>query len=375
MARKENRRSLKKKSEGRQTPRDIEVRGTLLELPKKPRKAVRERTSQEMRADDTAPVAWGRSLADLPKWKPMFEADLFDMNRGKVGRPYEFSDSMIYWIMVLLAATGCSYRFISGFLGRILELFGLKAPSRTRLLERSIELSAELMKKNLDDAPSEFGEGFLAVHVCSNILGRVRRVGIDSSGLNLSSVLGWRRKKWKDGPKDKGWLKLHALCDVDSGEIIAYAITRESVGDAPVLKILVEMAAASGHKMGRIYADGAYSSDANWIYLSRDNDYEFITSFKSNTTPTCNGCTARGKAATLWCNTQYSEWVEITGYGTRWKSECVFSDSKRIFGETISARTDAGAVAEIFRRLEAFNAYKGERANILQITGNGIMLV
>lgn len=78
---------------------------------------------------------------------------------------------------------------------------------------------------------SEYGEGILSVVVCPNQGRRVRRVGIDSSGLNLSATSLWRKKKWDTGPKNRGWLKIHALCDVDTGEVIAYALTDDTVGD------------------------------------------------------------------------------------------------------------------------------------------------
>lgn len=83
---------------------------------------------------------------------------------------------------------------------------------------------------------------------------------------------------------------------------------------------LVGMAAEGGHRFEKIYADGACSSNRNWIYLTRENGYGFITSFKVNTRPVSNGCLARGLAAGLWCKTPYKVWTEATGYHLRWKS-------------------------------------------------------
>ena len=59
---------------------------------------------------------------------------------------------------------------------------------------------------------------------------------------------------------------------------------------------LVGMAAEGGHRFEKIYADGACSSNRNWIYLTRENGYVFVTSFKVNTRPVINGCLARGLA-------------------------------------------------------------------------------
>ena len=84
---------------------------------------------------------------------------------------------------------------------------------------------------------------------------------------------------------------------------------------------------------------------------------------------------ARGEAARLWCSLPYDEWVLVSGYGTRWKCECVFSDLKRMLGETVTARSEAGMVAEVYSRISVFNGYKATRAGIIGISGNGVALV
>lgn len=153
-----------------------------------------------------------------------------------------------------------------------------------------------------DPLKSKYGKNILAVQCCREVVERIRRVGVDSSGISLSCHNMWREEKWHTGTKDRSWLHFHVLCDVDSGEMLAYVISDSTVGDAPILKLLV---------------DGAYSSDENWIHLCRDNDYEFITSFKINTAPTSNGCFAGGEAAKRWCTMPYDQWVKESGYGTR----------------------------------------------------------
>ena len=208
--------------------------------------------------------------------------------------------------------------------------------------------------------------------VSSNVSERPRRVGIDASGLALSSINRWRTKKWKTEVKDRGWLHLHVLSDVDTGEFIAFAITDESVGDAPILKYLVEEALKKGHRLEVVYADGAYCSDENWIYLCSEKKLRFVTSFKVNTAPTNNGCLARGEAARLWCSLPYDEWVKESGYGTRWKCECTFSDFKRLFPEVVTARSQIGMIRQVICRIDFHNMYKETRARIMGTTGNGI---
>ncbi len=55
-----------------------------------------------MRGNNRAAVEYGMALFNLVKWIPLFKHDLEEMNRGKVGRPYDFSDALIIWIMKVM---------------------------------------------------------------------------------------------------------------------------------------------------------------------------------------------------------------------------------------------------------------------------------
>lgn len=201
---------------------------------------------------------------------------------------------------------------------------------------------------------------------------RVRRVGIDSSGLNLSSIFQYREYKWRAKKKYRGWLKIHCLFDVDSGEVLAYILTDETVGDSPMLPQLLELASMAGYKMDVCYADAAYSGIENWKAVCWCHDMTFVTPFKCNTNTKSYGCMEMGEAKKMWHELPYEKWLEISGYGIRWKAECGFSDLKRVAGENIRARTYQGMVREVFGKMVAFNYHKQVRANILEVTGNGV---
>lgn len=360
------------KTDRRLTPMDVKLHGTLGQPQRMPKVLPRPPTVLESRANNMAGTEFGKSIGDVAAWKGAFEEDLERMNRGKVGRPYEYSDLLIVWCMAFKTLFSGSLDVFAGFCHSVLHNIGIKSPSPSRLDERMNEMAEKLCVLADLDIKSEYGEGVLSASVCGRLTKNVRRVGVDSSGLSMSSSNCWRKKKWGTGPKDRGWLKIHALCDVDSGEIIAYALTTNEVGDAPLLRLLMDLAMREGHMISTVYADGAYSSDENWAYLCRDNNLKFVTSFKVNTSPTNNGCVARGEAARLWCSLPYDEWRIVSGYGTRWKGECVFSDMKRIFPETVESATDFGIVREVHARVMAFNKYKEIRADIMGVTGNGV---
>lgn len=361
------------KTDVRLTPFDARTKGTFAELPALPREEPRKSTSAEMRANNYAKVGIGRRLGDVRNMVDMFDKDLEAMNKSKRGHPFEFSDTLIIWMLSIFTLFNSDYRLVSGFVDGLLTWTGHRAPSFSRFHERVRMLkNGELLP---EDSPIRGKhKGVLAIKACGNVTDRVRRVGVDSSGINLSDTTYWRVNKWKQEKDVKGWLIVHALSDVDSGEILAYVISDESIGDSPMLKILIGVARDAGHRIDTVYADNAYAGDDNWIFLCQECGYRFVTSFKVNTAPTNNGCLARGEAARLWCDLPYDRWVKESGYGTRWKCECVFSDLKRLFPETVTARKQACIVNQIEARIDEFNGYKKVRAELIVVTGNGITI-
>lgn len=55
------------------------------------------------------------------------------------------------------------------------------------------------------------------------------------------------------------------------------------------------------------------------------------------------------------------------GYSSRWKVEGAFSDLRRMFSEFVRATTDDGMV-------RMFNHHKRIRADMLETTGNGVVV-
>ena len=62
----------------------------------------RRPTPEETRGNNNAAVEYAMFLFSLRSWMPLFEHDLEEMNRGKVGRPYDFSDALIIWMMEVM---------------------------------------------------------------------------------------------------------------------------------------------------------------------------------------------------------------------------------------------------------------------------------
>lgn len=78
--------------------------------------------------------------------------------------------------------------------------------------------------------------------MCHNITEHVRKIESDSTGINLSDTDPRHSRARDTGLNDRGWPKFHTLGDIDSGEIIAYALTDGSVGYSQMPIVLAETA-------------------------------------------------------------------------------------------------------------------------------------
>ena len=118
--------------------------------------------------------------------------------------------------------------------------------------------------------------GTYIIRAGSNIIDSPRNVGIDSSGFNLSNTCLWRKEKWGTGPKRRGWLKLHVLSDVDTGEVIAFAVTDKNTGDSPLMIPLLDAAVAALRKLLEDRSVAAYSDFISLLYPEGANFSEYI---------------------------------------------------------------------------------------------------
>ena len=65
------------------------------------------------------------------------------MNAGKRVRPFEFTESMVGFMMDLRTMGDSTFRFVSGLVGGIYRWFGIAAPSYARMNERANAAAAE----------------------------------------------------------------------------------------------------------------------------------------------------------------------------------------------------------------------------------------
>jgi Transposase DDE domain len=164
----------------------------------------------------------------LRKWE-------HDNAGGKVGRPFEFSDTAIECLLILRELFRLPYRQTEGFANSLVKLMqiDLKIPDYTSLAKRAAKLKIDL-------APTR-SKGKIDVVV-------------DSTGLKVFGDGEWKARKF--GPsKRRTWRKLHLAINPETQEIVAEVTTENSGHDADQVNELLEQVR---QPIEHFYGDSAY---------------------------------------------------------------------------------------------------------------------
>jgi hypothetical protein len=285
-------------------------------------------------------------------WIHRMDEELEAMNRNKRGAPFLYPRSMIEWARSKHAWEGKDYRSLEGELREIMKLAGKNAISYSQMFKRCKALDVN------GAAVRELDPDWVRLKNTENsrVPGAVpRNAGADSSGLKLTVRGEWMREKWK---VRRGWVKLHAFADLNTGEFLAYSVTTDKVGDQKMLLAMVDDAVARGHWIKKAYLDGAYDTIYIWKGL-RARGIRFVVNIRRNaSTRSRKGCPERALAVRTRNRIGDRMWKIIRGYHLRWKVESVFSDLKRVMGETLKARSFQDMIGEIDSKIYLHNSNK-----------------
>jgi len=272
-------------------------------------------------------VRRGEILLDLDFLRS-WNNELEEMNKGKVGRPYEYPMSYLRFLSMIYYLFQLPYRQLEGFT-RALSSYG-----RVRPIDHST-IHERLMKLDLGINAEMDGDLIIAV---------------DASGIKVTNRGEWIREQWK---KRRGYVKIHFAVDITTKNIVSFEVTDESVGDNRKFKELVEHAGEWG-KVRRVLADGAYDTRDDFDCLE-EKGIEPGIKVRKDSSPRARGSPARQKAVLEFKELGYAGWKAKKGYGQRWIAETVFSGLKGMFGEFARAKAFGNMIKEIGLKVFVFN--------------------
>ena len=179
-----------------------------------------------------------------------------ELNCGKVGRPFVFSNTCFAAAFLFRNATSIRYRQLQGLAETIVGKGN--APTYSAFQKRMTRLDCTFTEKGSGNTAAVwFSDG--------NTKTEISLFSMDSTGLKPTIRGDWMAAKW--GVR-RGFIKLYIGVDAKTKKIYAVVITDDKCGDSPQFEELVEQAFANAEKSPNtvtsadtaVAADGAYDT-------------------------------------------------------------------------------------------------------------------
>lgn len=176
---------------------------------------------------------------------------------------------------------------------------------------------------------------------------------IDSSGFASTAYNRWFDHKWGASRKAVQWVKVHAMCGVQTNIITAADATAGQSADSPYLPEFVGIT-AENFRIREVSADMAYSSRRN-LHAVEDAGGTAYIPFKKDAVAKWKD----GRVDALWAKMYHlftlNEAEFNRHYHKRSNVETIFHMLKAKFGDVIRARTPVAQVNEALMKVLCHN--------------------
>lgn len=265
-------------------------------------------------------VKRGEYLLDLDFVK-RWEEELHQMNLGKRGAPYRFPNSLIE-LQAVWHAKKIPCRMIEG-------------------ISRQLESIGQIPNYN-DYTTANRRINRLA---CKLVLPNSNSLTLFSDGTCLQVIDSGEYLREKYGKKNRRWVQVIILGDPDSKEPVSFEVNLIQDSELVSAKKQLNELLRKDIKIEYFGGDGSYDQIALWNWLVYNRIEPIIKPDRNAITP--SGSRERDKNTKERNQLGYDLWSREHGYGYRWPAtEGIFSAVKRIFGETIHAKSDLGIIQE-----------------------------
>lgn len=265
-------------------------------------------------------VKRGEFLLDFD-WIQNWDKELQEMNRGKVGSPYRFPESLIQ-IQAVWTAKKMPCRTIEGMTRRLVELSCLPKYNDYSTISRRVNA----MKLDLEVPQGE------KLHLFA-----------DGTGFRVIESGEYLREKY--GKKNRRWVQVVMLADPNTNEPVSFNVHIIQQSEVASAKEQLHDLIDDGYNIDEFGGDGGFDEIDLWNWLDHHN-------IKSRIKPDWN---AKEKSESVMRNFSikfrrergHDEWKKKMRYGRRWNAtEGIFSSIKRMFGEELHATSEAGLLQE-----------------------------
>ena len=271
-----------------------------------------------------------------------WEVEVEQANEGKIGAPYQYSETLLMLAAAVKVGLGVPYRQLEGIVGKMIG--ESKTPSFSQLYKRIARLDV-----NIDQSEM--------VVVSDKVHSRI--LAVDATGLKQHNRGEWMRVKWK---KRRGFVKVHALVDTQTMKILALSVTDDSVGDSTMFKALlgqyVSTKKESSHSETHNHSKTAESPPTEATAGEKSSHSETHNHSKTAESPpteaTSNPCCKNHLASGTSPFTSL-----LSGSGDQDKSDLMLGDAAYGSRENVAACEQAGMTSGILHKTNVTARGKG----------------
>jgi hypothetical protein len=259
-----------------------------------------------------------------PKFLETWIKDVKDMNADKIGQPFLYPEPLIEFLAVL-HEKGFDFRSLEGIvtaLSKKLGNFPIISYSQINRRANKLECSIDFNSKCKVD------------------------VGIDGSGNKVTNRGEWIRHKWK---VRRGWVKV-VIMGTEDGKTVDIRVGTENLDERKAARGMIRK---NKKKIKKVLLDGLHDVEETFDICDKS---KIETAIKIRKNASESGLTARAREIRLYKSIGHKAWVKQKGYGQRWPAtERIFSGTKTIFGECLTATKKRNMYLQAKRKFWAYN--------------------
>ncbi len=250
--------------------------------------------------------------------------ELREMNKDKVGRPYQYTDSFIEFESKLQPYF--DYRSLQGICKSLSEkIKGFPVNHYSNICRRINDLELNLPAIDFD---------------------KPIFVGNDGSGIKVSNRGEWMRQKWQ---VRRGWIKAVITMDVENKKLLDIEVFEKGDSEPDIFERHIKQLIKKGAIIKKACADGAHDKRKLFNALEK-HKIEQAIKIRSNASTKARGSVSRAREVRKFKEIGYKEWAKEKNYGMRWATEGKFSSVKRKFGEYVRSTKKNNMIEEARRK-------------------------
>ena len=259
-----------------------------------------------------------------PRFLETWLKEIEEMNAGKVGQPFLYPESLIEFLAILHEKR-FDYRSLQGIITTLSKRLG-----------NFPVISYSQINRRVNKMECDFG--FDPENKVD--------VGIDGSGNKVTNRGEWIRHKWK---VRRGWVKV-VIMGTKDGKTVDIRVGNEKLDERKAARGMIRK---NKKKIKKVLMDGLHDVEATFDLCDKS---KIETGIKIRKGASESGMTARAEEVRLYKNIGHKAWVKEKGYGMRWPmTERIFSGTKTIFGECLTATKKRNMYKQAKRKFWAYN--------------------